>query len=174
MRTWWTITVLYLNSFSCNTIGLIKITFSVSSTPKQYLPVSWEISSKYLKGEYFFVSKYPKRKYLSCHRKIWHLAGILTFRSAFSPGWTLHWPTIPLPAQWPEIKTWTFHGKKQLKINVGGRRLTSRPTLNPDKPNQDDISKSNLIESVLAAIGDVHKFDDLGLNKSWFRWRYNT
>ena len=53
-----------------------------------------------------------------------------------------------------------------LQRNVGGRRLRSRPTLNPEKPNQDDISKSNLIESVLATIGDVHKFDDLGLNKS--------
>ena len=66
----------------------------------------------------FFVSKYPKRKYLSCHRKIWHLAGILTFRSAFSPGWTLHWPTIPLPAQWPEIKTWTFHGNSKSRSTL--------------------------------------------------------
>ena len=72
----------------------------------------------------FLCVKIPEKE-IFCHRKGWHLDGILTFRSAFSPGWTLHWPTIPLPAQWPEMKTWIFHGKKanqdqrwRLKIDV--------------------------------------------------------
>ena len=63
------------------------------------------------------------------------------------------------------LVTMVFDGCAPLVRRWNGYVPSSKSTLNPEKPNQDDISKSNLIESVLATIGDVHKFDDLGLIK---------
>ena len=88
-----------------------------------------------------------------------------TFQSAFSPGWTWRWPAILQPAQWPVINPWKF----KLELQVLGKWPESIGTI-------WSLFK-NLIEAILATIGDVHKFDNLGLcmsNLVWVQSTFNT
>ena len=107
-------------------------TLSVSSTPKQYLPVSWEISSKYLEKLAF-----------------------VKFRQIMKPNLPISffsWMNLTL-ANDSAASSIACNGENSVKK----RYLAGMPTWQMC----DDIQ--NLIEAILATIGDIHKFDNLSL-----------